>query len=652
MTRQYVQRNQKSPQNDDSWILQRTAVRELPSKNLIPQVKRESLAQNKPRNISHLYRSQSSVSDDSWILQRTAVRELPSKNLIPQVKRESLAQNKPRNISHLYRSQSSVSDVGEQRIQDQPRFRGLSHELPGRSASCSVPQIQTKLTLHGANEIAVGDSWDLTSAINTARSGGKPLDVGLQKAMGQAMGADFTGVRVHTDTRSDQLNRSIQAKAFTTGQDVFFRQGEYQPGTRGGQETIAHELTHVLQQSGGEEQPIKAKLTIGAPADLYEQEADQVASQVVQQINAPSSAQSSLGQSLKHQEEPKSQQVVPESSKIKPKINRRLNQPYKHTEIKRKIFKENEQGVAVDLTTMDALNKLQDIINYRINDKSQASVALIIVRASIDQDEFFNIDSLREAIVGLGLTGGEKIGKGELKKSPVEWDNDELRDAVNLAQGLAISVETSPNPKVVGKKQNTFQQRQKDIEEAYQKIQKGLDKHPTPGVTKERLKLAYEGDEKGRVPLTFDKDQFREFQQDLKSVFESEGITDAVVQQVGSATTGFRGNPNKEFGPWKPTSDTDLAVFSNQALVQADKKKLEANQKIVQSGRYTVYKNAPKDKGFYTSPLGKKLAELALRWNHKIYGDMIVDGFDFKLNLSTQPFTRAITVLDQQKGIP
>jgi hypothetical protein len=63
--------------------------------------------------------------------------------------------------------------------------------------------------------------------------------------------ADFSGVKVHTDAQSDQLNRSIQAKAFTTGQDVFFRAGAYQPGSRAGQELIAHELTHVVQQTQG-----------------------------------------------------------------------------------------------------------------------------------------------------------------------------------------------------------------------------------------------------------------------------------------------------------------------------------------------------------------------------------------------------------------
>jgi hypothetical protein len=102
-------------------------------------------------------------------------------------------------------------------------------------------------------------STDLESAINSAKGSGQPLDKNLQQSMGQAIGADFSGVRIHTHARSDRLNRSIQAKAFTTGQDVFFRQGEYQPGNREGQELIAHELTHVVQQKGSavQQKPIQ-----------------------------------------------------------------------------------------------------------------------------------------------------------------------------------------------------------------------------------------------------------------------------------------------------------------------------------------------------------------------------------------------------------
>jgi hypothetical protein len=96
--------------------------------------------------------------------------------------------------------------------------------------------------------------------------------------MESAFGTDFGGVRVHTDSSADSLNQALSARAFTTGQDIFFRQGEYSPGSSSGKELLAHELTHVVQQTGG----IQAKLVVGAPGDTYEQEADQVASAVTQ----------------------------------------------------------------------------------------------------------------------------------------------------------------------------------------------------------------------------------------------------------------------------------------------------------------------------------------------------------------------------------
>lgn len=89
---------------------------------------------------------------------------------------------------------------------------------------------------------------DFEKQLSSARGGGKSLDSSLQAKMGGAMGADLSGVRVHEDSASDALNTSIQARAFTTGSDIFFRQGEYQPGSTEGQKLLAHELTHTVQQ--------------------------------------------------------------------------------------------------------------------------------------------------------------------------------------------------------------------------------------------------------------------------------------------------------------------------------------------------------------------------------------------------------------------
>jgi len=68
--------------------------------------------------------------------------------------------------------------------------------------------------------------------------------------MGDAFKTDFSGVKVHTGNQSDMLNRSISARAFTTGSDIFFRSGEYNPSISSGQTLLAHELTHVVQQGG------------------------------------------------------------------------------------------------------------------------------------------------------------------------------------------------------------------------------------------------------------------------------------------------------------------------------------------------------------------------------------------------------------------
>ncbi|BDI16346.1 hypothetical protein ANSO36C_21480 [Nostoc cf. commune SO-36] len=96
---------------------------------------------------------------------------------------------------------------------------------------------------------------ELETSIQQARGNGQPLADDIKQPMEQAFGADFGTVRVHTDAQSDRLNQSIQARAFTTGQDVFFRQGEYSPESNTGKELLAHELTHVVQQNGSAVQP-------------------------------------------------------------------------------------------------------------------------------------------------------------------------------------------------------------------------------------------------------------------------------------------------------------------------------------------------------------------------------------------------------------
>jgi hypothetical protein len=90
----------------------------------------------------------------------------------------------------------------------------------------------------------------LEAAIERVRGYGQPLAPSIRQPMQRAFGTDFGRVRVHTDAHSDMLSRLLDAKAFTTGTDIFFRQGTFAPESQRGRELLAHELTHCVQQAG------------------------------------------------------------------------------------------------------------------------------------------------------------------------------------------------------------------------------------------------------------------------------------------------------------------------------------------------------------------------------------------------------------------
>lgn len=134
-------------------------------------------------------------------------------------------------------------------------------------------QVQRKAVGRQGGELDSG----LQSAIEKARGGGQALDKQAASSFGEKLGADFSGVRVHTDTQADTLSRSLHATAFTTNNDIFFSQGVYNPSSSSGQRLLAHELTHVVQQGGGKTNKVQTKLKIGTANDRYEQEASQAA---------------------------------------------------------------------------------------------------------------------------------------------------------------------------------------------------------------------------------------------------------------------------------------------------------------------------------------------------------------------------------------
>jgi hypothetical protein len=140
--------------------------------------------------------------------------------------------------------------------------------------------VQRMVALSRAGSMEGGElPEETTQAIDQARSGGRPMDGGTRERMESSFGADFSGVRVHTGAAADRLNGELSARAFTTGSDIFFRSGEYEPSRASGRELLAHELTHVVQQGGGG--AVQGKLTVGAADHPAEREADQAAATVM-----------------------------------------------------------------------------------------------------------------------------------------------------------------------------------------------------------------------------------------------------------------------------------------------------------------------------------------------------------------------------------
>lgn len=113
--------------------------------------------------------------------------------------------------------------------------------------------------------------------------GGSPLDPSTRTFMESCLGADFGDVRVHTDARASESAKSVQATAYTVGSDVVFQAGTYAPETEPGRRTLAHELTHVIQQKAGpvDGTPAPGGIRLSHPDDPFERLAERTADQVM-----------------------------------------------------------------------------------------------------------------------------------------------------------------------------------------------------------------------------------------------------------------------------------------------------------------------------------------------------------------------------------
>ena len=153
---------------------------------------------------------------------------------------------------------------------------------PGRSVASGWVALQERFGNRAVQRLLVQCSGneptelddEMAARINRERSRGQALDESVSAKAGAALGYDFSGVRVHTSPEADSLSRALSARAFTTGRDVFFRAGVYEPHSASGQELLGHELAHVVQQSSGGAST--GHMIVNPPGDALEQQAASV----------------------------------------------------------------------------------------------------------------------------------------------------------------------------------------------------------------------------------------------------------------------------------------------------------------------------------------------------------------------------------------
>jgi hypothetical protein len=158
----------------------------------------------------------------------------------------------------------------------------LQHPLSDIQQQVGNRGVQRLIAQRRGGEAPFDVEDETAGRISRELGGGQPLDSAIAARMGEATGHDLSGVRVHASPEDADLSQQLNARAFTTGQDIFFGEGAYQPGSSGGQELLAHELTHVVQQASGAVDSGGDRMTVNAPGDRFEQEADAVAKEVFQ----------------------------------------------------------------------------------------------------------------------------------------------------------------------------------------------------------------------------------------------------------------------------------------------------------------------------------------------------------------------------------
>ncbi|MEH2090584.1 eCIS core domain-containing protein [Nostoc sp.] len=192
---------------------------------------------------------QKAPSANEQLLEPEAIKEKP---LVHDISRISLRRPQPQLIGSQPKDQYEQS-TDQIMLLPRPKSNinigGIdSHIVQRECVDCEQEkeEVQTELSLQRVSNNSVQTQDNIESQLSNSKGGGSPLSPEVRDFMEPRFGSKFDDVRVHTDSNATQISKSLGAQAFTHGSDVYFS-AEKSPGNN---ELTAHELTHVVQQTG------------------------------------------------------------------------------------------------------------------------------------------------------------------------------------------------------------------------------------------------------------------------------------------------------------------------------------------------------------------------------------------------------------------
>jgi hypothetical protein len=171
------------------------------------------------------------------LLQRQEEEEEPVQAQFLQRQEEEEEQAQPKLLQRQEEEEEPAQAKLLQRQEEEEELQAQTEE--------EEEPVQAKSSSSEAGRISPA----IESGIKSIRGGGRRLSESTRSFFEPRFGRNFSGVRIHADSNANHMARSLSAMAFTVGQDVVFGSGQYSPGSRTGRSLLAHELTHVVQQS-------------------------------------------------------------------------------------------------------------------------------------------------------------------------------------------------------------------------------------------------------------------------------------------------------------------------------------------------------------------------------------------------------------------